>query len=224
MNARTTPSFHPDQFILADYAAGSLHGAVALPLAVHLEYCEQCRAETHQLQEVGAQLFEGLDPVPVSDGALEQLLRCIDSADPSEAPPVRCAAPADPSLPRVLQTLIPAGLDALEWKRIGSLRSSRLRFGDPAREVALQHISAGGKVLEHGHRGAEITVVINGSFSDQDGCYRPGDFLVRGPEDIHRPVAAQDGDCLCLAVLEAPIRLEGWMGRLANPFLKIHPR
>jgi anti-sigma factor ChrR (cupin superfamily) len=51
MNARTTPSFHPDQFILADYAAGSLHGAVALPLAVHLEYCDQCRAETHQRQE-----------------------------------------------------------------------------------------------------------------------------------------------------------------------------
>ena len=59
---------------------------------------------------------------------------------------------ADPALPRVLQSLVPAGLEGLQWKRIGPLRSSRLRFGDPAREVALQHIAAGGKVLEHGHR------------------------------------------------------------------------
>jgi putative transcriptional regulator len=224
MNARTAPCFHPDQFMLSDYAAGSLQGAFALPLAVHLEYCEQCRTETGQLQEVGARLFEELDPVPVSDDAFEQVLRQIDSVEAHPLPVARDITPADPSLPRVLQSLIPSGLDALQWKRIGSLRSSRLRFGDPAREVALQHISAGGKILEHGHRGTEVTVVINGSFSDHDGCYRAGDFLVRGPEDIHRPVAAQDADCLCLAVLEAPIRLEGWVGRLANPFMKIHPR
>jgi putative transcriptional regulator len=225
MNARTTPCFHPDQFMLGDYAAGSLHGAFALPLAVHLEYCEQCRTEAHQLEEVGARLFEDLDPVPVSDDAFDQVLRRIEGPGAAVPGAGHGAVPAAAhGLPRVLQGLVPAGLDALEWKRIGSLRSSRLRFGDPTREVALQHISAGGKVLEHGHRGAEITVVINGSFSDHDGCYRAGDFLVRGPEDVHRPVAAQDGDCLCLAVLEAPIRLEGWMGRLANPFLKIHPR
>ncbi len=224
MSARTTPCYHPDQFMLGDYAAGTLRGAFALPLAVHLEYCEQCRTEAGQLQEVGARLFEELDPVPVNDDALGQVLRRIDGAGPAAVVSARAAVTAGPSLPRVLRPLVPAGLEGLQWKRIGSLRSSRLRFGDPAREVALQHIAAGGKVLEHGHRGSEVTVVIDGSFSDQDGCYRAGDFLVRGPEDVHRPVAAQDGDCLCLAVLEAPIRLEGWVGRLANPFLKIHPR
>ena len=75
-----------------------------------------------------------------------------------------------------------------------------------------------------GHAGSEITVVLHGSFSDQDGRYAQGDFLVRGPGDEHRPVAAADSDCLCLAVLDAPIRLGGLLGRLANPFLRIHPR
>ncbi len=224
MNTTTNPCFHPDQFMLADYAAGSMCGAFALPLAVHLEYCSQCRAEVGQLSEVGASLFEDLDPVPVGEDAFEQVLRRIDSAGAPAVAPAHGAVPVDAPLPRVMRSLVPSGVDALQWSRIGSLKSSRLRFGDPAREVALQHIAAGGKVLEHGHRGAEITVVINGSFSDHDGCYRAGDFLVRGRDDVHRPVAAQDGDCLCLAVLEAPIRLEGWMGRLANPFLKIHPR
>jgi len=66
--------------------------------------------------------------------------------------------------------------------------------------------------------------VLRGSFSDADGRYQEGDFLVRGPDDEHRPVAAADGDCLCLAVMDAPIRLGGLLGRLANPFLRIHPR
>ena len=225
MNAMTAPCFHPDQFMLSDYAAGSLQGAVALPLAVHLEYCQQCRRETQQLEEVAACLFENLDPVPVGEDTLEQVLRRIDSIVADDVAPAQGAVPAPlhAGIPRALRSLVPAGLDALDWKRIGSLRSSRLRFGDSEREVALQHISAGGKVLGHGPRGVEITVVINGSFSDQDGCYRSGDFLMRGPDDVHRPVAAQDGDCLCLAVLDAPIRLEGWVGRVLNPFMKIRP-
>ena len=221
MNPKSTPQFHPDQFMLADYAAGTLPGAVALPLVVHLEHCGQCRSETQQLEEVGARLFEGLDPVPVNEDALEQLMLRLED---DSVQPALGAIPVRSGLPRVLQGLVPDGLDALAWKRIGSLRSSRLHFGDPRREVALQHISAGGKVPQHGHRGAEITVVIHGSFSDQDGCYRPGDFLMRGPDDAHRPVAAQDGVCLCLAVLDAPLRFQGLLGRIVNPFLKIHPR
>lgn len=225
MNAPvSTPQFHPDQFLLNDYVAGSLPGAVALPLAVHLEYCPHCRGESQQLQELGACLFDELDPVPVSGDAFERLMRRIETEAAPVPAPSQGAVAAPGGLPRALQSLVPEGLDALDWSRIGSLRSSRLAFGDSHREVALQHIAAGGKVLEHGHRGSEFTVVLRGSFSDQEGCYRAGDFLLRGPDDVHRPVAAQDSDCLCLAVLDAPLRFGGWLGRLANPFLKIHPR
>ena len=41
MSAATMTHYHPDQFLLNDYVAGSLPGAVALPIAVHLEYCAQ---------------------------------------------------------------------------------------------------------------------------------------------------------------------------------------
>ena len=221
MSALAMTHFHPDQFLLNDYAAGSLAGAGALPIAVHLEYCSRCRAESRQLEALGAQLFEDLDPVPVADGALERLMQCLEGKTP--VAPIT-ARPAPDGLPRVLRTLVPGGLDALGWKRMGSLRATRLRFGDATREVALHHITAGGKVLEHGHSGTEITVVLNGRFSDQDGLYQQGDFLVRGPDDVHRPVAAEDSDCLCLAVLDAPIRFAGLLGRIANPFMRIHPR
>jgi putative transcriptional regulator len=123
-----------------------------------------------------------------------------------------------------LRQLVPAGLDGLEWSRAGALRTSRLAFGDRAREVSLQHIAAGGRVLEHGHRGNEITVVLRGSFADKDGRYREGDFLLRGPEHVHRPEVDSSGDCICLAVLDAPLRFGGLLGVVANPFMRIRPR
>ena len=220
------PRFHPDQFLLNDYAAGSLPGAVALAVAAHLEFCARCRSEAAQLNSLGAQIFSQLDPVPVNDDAFQEVMRRIEQTDSPAKPSCAAGHSVPPSgLPRVLSTLIPQGLDGLDWRRISTwLRVARLRFGDNTREVVLHHISAGGRVLEHGHAGTETTVVLRGRFSDQDGCYEAGDFLARGPADVHRPVAAEATDCLCLAVLDAPIRLTGLLGLIANPFLRIHPR
>ena len=223
MNAN--PQYHPDQFLLQDYAAGDVPGAIALTLSVHLEYCARCRADAAELARVGGQLLGTLDPVPVNDDAFERLMERIEAAPVPAAS--RGAVPVRASrdgLPRALASLMPQGLDALEWNRVGKLRSTRLRFGDRQREVGLQHISAGGRVLEHGHCGNEITVVLRGHFSDADGRYQPGDFLLRTPEHVHRPMAAADEDCLCLAVLDAPLRFNGLLGAVANRFMRIHPR
>jgi putative transcriptional regulator len=35
----------------------------------------------------------------------------------------------------------------------------------------------------------------------------------------HRPVAGRSGDCICLAVTDAPLRLTGPIGRLFRPFV-----
>ena len=78
MSAATMTHYHPDQFLLNDYVAGSLPGAVALPIAVHLEYCAQCREEGAQLSRLGAELFSELDPVPVGDDAFARLLERLD--------------------------------------------------------------------------------------------------------------------------------------------------
>ena len=35
--------------------------------------------------------------------------------------------------------------------------------------------------------------------------YNEGDFIVRKPGDVHQPMGANNGDCICLSALEAPI-------------------
>ena len=72
---------------------------------------------------------------------------------------------------------------------------------------------------EHEHRGEEITVLLQGSFSDADGSYTRGDFLVRHAGEAHEPTATQDMDCICLVCLERPVRPRGLLYRMLEPLV-----
>ena len=89
--------------------------------------------------------------------------------------------------------------------------------------MALHKICAGGKTPKHGHEGLEYTVVLKGSFSDENAVYREGDFLMRQPGDVHQPMGAQNGECICLSALSAPIVPTSPLGFLMKPWLRINP-
>ena len=97
-----------------------------------------------------------------------------------------------------------------------------MSVGETDYELALHRIDAGGNAPVHDHKGTELTVVLKGSFSDEDGIYYEGDFLVRQPGDVHRPSATLDQACICLSVLSAPIKLTG-LKRVLNPFMRFNP-
>jgi putative transcriptional regulator len=69
----------------------------------------------------------------------------------------------------------------------------------------------------------EYTVVLKGSFSDESSVYTEGDFIIRQPGDVHQPMGAKNGECICLSVQEAPIKLISFLGFFLNPWLKVKP-
>lgn len=211
--------YHPDARFLTDYSAGSLPLAQALCVATHLHYCGSCRLRVRELTELGSLLFQQqVMPPPATDAAFDRLLQRIGTLPAATATPTE-PAPADPTvLPRPLARLARGNPENLSWRRIGKgFRYSRLDTGDTSRETSLLHIKAGGNVPHHRHAGDEITVVIKGSFSDQDDNYGVGDFIVRTEGEQHRPVASQDEDCLCLSTLDRPIVMSNLFYRLLAP-------
>ena len=68
-----------------------------------------------------------------------------------------------------------------------------------------------------------MTLILEGGFSDGDGVYHKGDFLFRDADHSHAPTALQSEDCICLAVLDAPLKFTGWKHRWMNPFVQLHP-
>lgn len=223
--------FHPDENILTEYAAGNLDPAVAIAVKTHIALCPKCRNTVAELKQVGAMFFE--QPAAHTKSALDEaasflaLMARIKNmgTEDSDGSELRQEEPKlrYPQLPAVVNKLL-SKQGKLKWQFIStSLKQANLVTGQDNYEVCLHKIRRGGKVAEHDHRGREVTVVLDGAFSDESGTYRKGDFLIREPGDTHRPTATQDQDCLCLSVVEAPVKLTGIIGKIINPFLRISP-
>lgn len=222
-------SFHPDSRFLTDFAAGSLPISEAVCVAAHLEFCPKCRAHVQQLGDLAAQMMARLQPeapkeAPEDDEGFDQLMARIDSGAVEAQNEVFPAAPPAAGLvtgmPRVVQKLSRGAMSDLRWVQLGrSLRVAPLAVGTHERQTAIYDIKAGGKMPEHEHRGEEITVLLKGSFSDADGKYVRGDFVVRHEGERHQPTATLDTDCLCLVSLAAPIRPCSWLYRAMEPLI-----
>ena len=215
---------HPELDLLIEYASGSLSAAPSISVTTHLHYCKQCADAVESLSELGGQLMSSTEEVPVSDGLFDKIIVGIDAGGEefaATATSVKCSDSISSQLPSYVQRLLPEG--HLDWRRLSpSLKAAPVSVGEENYELALHRIDAGGKAPEHEHKGREITVVLTGSFSDADGIYQPGDFLVREEGSKHRPFAARNEDCICLSVLEAPIKLTG-LKSVFNPFLRFTP-
>jgi len=214
---------HPDTNTLAEYAAGNLDLAPSIAVAAHLHFCPKCRRQLEQLQTLGGALLNDIEPVEVDENLLGSLLEKLDEQS-MPTPTAQTNTKSNLSeFPSVVARLID-DKSKLSWKKLTrSLQIASLTTGQKQYEVSLHKIAAGGKVLEHDHRGMEYTLVLKGSFSDEGGVYQPGDFILKQPGDIHRPYAAANRDCLCLTVVEAPVKFTGWLGKFINPFLKLNP-
>jgi len=219
---------HPSTALLTDYTVGSLSVAPAVSVTTHLKYCQQCRDSVGSLKQLGGALLCEAEPAQISSDLLTQTLDRLD-ADEGEMALAEGASEVQEfelsdelkGIPEYLNQFLPR--NGLNWRKLSSsVTVAPISVGETRYELALHKICAGGQTPVHDHNGVEYTVVLKGSFSDEDGMYNEGDFLTREPGDIHRPFATQHEDCICLSVLEAPIRLKG-LGRVLNPFMRFQP-
>lgn len=214
---------HPDDNLLTEYSAGALAKGPAIALSAHLHFCARCRQRVDRLNALGANLMTEAEPVPVSNQLLEAVWQKLDSAGVDDSVSHR-EQPGGDHKPKILQKIL-RNQGPPKWQFLTpSLDVARLKTGQRQFEVALHRIRAGGSVAAHDHRGTEITLVLEGSFSDEGGSYQVGDFLVREPGQAHRPLASRDAPCICLSVVAAPVRMTGPIARLLNPFLSINPQ
>jgi putative transcriptional regulator len=216
------PTHHPGDDLLIAYAAGSQEEPVALVVATHLALCPRCRKEVARLEELGGVLLEAQEPEALGEDSLKRVLARLDEAA-ADAParPEREITKVDPLVPRPLRDYVGDGFDRLDWTSFRGLKKVELLPEAPGFRTRLMRIKSGTAMPTHTHEGTELTLVLAGGFSDEQGHYLRGDIAEADPSVDHRPVADPGEDCLCLAVTDAPLRLTGRFGRLLNPFLRI---
>ncbi|KMW60196.1 Transcriptional regulator [Candidatus Rhodobacter oscarellae] len=217
MSTQMTIKHHLTEPILMAYSAGTLPEAFSLVVATHLSMCEECRARAASYDAVGGAMLDGAT-LDMDEGALEATLALLEA--PVERP-IKADVPADAVFPGPLRDYVGGDLDAVQWKAVGGgVRQAILPTSKDA-SVRLLHIPAGMAVPDHGHRGTELTLVLQGAFRDEEDRFGPGDVEVANEDLTHTPVAEEGMDCICLAATDAPLRFSGLIPRLAQPFLRI---
>ena len=217
-----TISFHPESALLIEFSAGNLAVAPSICVSAHLHFCRKCRDEMLRLDQVGSEIMDSMEPAPIGDGLLDAVMAKIDN--PPLVATEKTRRKNISGFPSSISLLMKDVQSALTWRRLSSsLEISQFQTGQTDFEVALHKIGAGGKAPKHDHEGSEYTVVLKGSFSDETAVYREGDFLFRQPGDVHQPMGAQNGECICLSALSAPIKLPHPFGFLMKPWLRINP-
>ena len=122
---------------------------------------------------------------------------------------------------RILVADQQGNLDAVRWRSVGGgVRQMVLPISKDA-TVRLLHIPAGMAVPDHGHRGTELTLVLQGAFVDETDRFAAGDVEVANEDLNHTPVAEAGMDCICLAATDAPLVFNGFIPRIAQRFIGI---
>lgn len=212
-------SHHLSDEMIGAYAAGSLSEGWSLAVATHLALCPECRKRVLAAEAVGGSLLETADSAAMAIDSLEQVFARIDRAKPAQARSQPSPSAAGSIYPEPLRSYL--GTGAIKWSSLGpSARQFIIKTADKSTSVRLLKVAAGKAMPVHGHRGSEITLVLQGSFSDAHGTFGRGDLEEADEEIEHQPVAAQGEDCICLAVTDAKLRLRG-IAALLQPFFRI---
>ncbi len=202
------------------YAAGTLDPGFALLVETQAALRPGIARAVQAGETLAAALLEAEHPSPLAPDACARALAMIDASAPRLNPPARPDHPAGEtmnevaSLPRPLRRAVADSLDQTEWQlTLPGVRRLRIRTHGEA-ETELYRLEPGASVPRHSHEGAELTLVVTGSFADEAGIFGPGDVSVKGPEHTHQPVASLDGICYALAVRDGGLRFTGLVGAI----------
>lgn len=215
-------SYHPQDQLLQAYAQGTLDDVSAFTVATHIEGCPKCQRAVALLE---AQCGDSLCTAEVeSHDTMQDMFDQIVSLEQNDEPfrPQR-----QPSYIEVngKSFRLPLSLSRFrdrvgEWKSYGGkVFSASIDISNDSR-VSLMYIAENVSIPQHTHKGLESTLVLHGGFSDEDGHYEAGDFLLKDASVKHSPMTKQGEDCLCLTVLTEPMIFTQGVARVFNLFGK----
>lgn len=210
------PNHNPTEERLLAYAVGSLSPPEAVVVAAHLALRPANDAWVRHLQAVGGEFLEEAAPVALSSDALARAMALIET-DAGEARP---PAPLN-DMPELPEPLRRYALGPWRWIGPGIRARDVHAPRDGACRVILLEIGPGRETPRHTHGGVELTCVLSGAYATETERFDVGDLEEADHDVLHQPRVVSDIPCLCVVALDGEIQLDGWLGRLMQPFVRL---
>lgn len=194
--------------LLARYVAGTLPAPARVLVEAHLELKPENRIKVTNLEAMAGLALMEIEPVAL--GHRDAMLAGVLQSDPATGGVGEVRANNEQTVfPKALIDFV--GFDAADvpWRtRMPGYREYDLGDIDGC-HVNLFWIKPGRTVPAHTHEGSELSLVLDGDFTDARGFYARGDISVADDSVDHRPCAGRDRPCIGLAVMDAPLKLTG---------------
>lgn len=202
----TNISFDTLDSLLSGYVAGSLPKPLQVLMASQLELSNEHRSFVDGLECAAGGELERMEPTDIKDR--EDALDNIFSSEVSEQPAVNRADRCE-VLPSALEDFVGYRASEIPWKtKMPGFKEFDIGDVDGC-HVSMFWIKPGRTVPMHTHEGMELSLIIEGAFTDERGHFGRGDISIAGADVEHRPTADMSGPCIGLAVTDGPLRLTG---------------
>lgn len=211
-------SLHPTQQQLHDFVEGNCVPAMALVISAHVDMCPECQKQVAAMQEQASEkAFEAEAFSPEFSAMLAKITQLPEAERiVTEVPSAQIELEGRTfDLPRPLRRYVSKTGD---WSRLlGKVWQAPVDLG-PIGKANFIYMEEGGSVPEHTHRGNELTLVVNGEFSDGIAHYDSGDFITMNGENTHTPGSDAEEGCLVFTIVDQPLHFTSGIARLLNPF------
>ena len=212
---------HPREDLLIAYAAGKCSPDVNLIISTHLHYCPCCADFVASAEAIGGDVLKSetdKDFISASDKEFDDFWNNIIEKD--NITPEVPVIPLDRISP--LEHYMRRSSHYVKRKKFFTFTEDILPSLADGSRVSVMNLSAGTMMPAHTHDdGLEMTLVLEGGYSDEFGTYNKGDFVIANSAVTHTPRVFDDEDCKCLIVNTARIRLTGRIGSLFDPIFRL---
>lgn len=210
----TAITHHTPDALMAAYAAGNLPQPFALVVAAHISMCLECRAALEAHQALGGAVLEEIGQERISNDLKALTLAQLDAPVAPRTSYQRSGVFPGPVM-EMLKGKPP------QWKPLGLGVRQSILSADRKGSVRLLFIPPGQAVPDHSHNGLELTLVLQGSFSDETGSFGVGDLEIADQVVEHTPTSDPGAPCICLAATDAPLRFNSLIPKLLQPLFRI---
>lgn len=192
--------------LLCGYVAGALPKPLQVLMASQLELSDKHHVLVDGLESAAGAELEQLEPAELSgrDAALDAIFASEASDDISVDRKASCKV-----LPEALQNFVGYDVDNIPWKtKMPGFKEFELGDVDGC-HVSMFWIKPGRTVPMHTHEGMELSLIVQGAFTDDRGRFGRGDISIADENVEHRPTADMSGPCIGFAVTDGALRLTG---------------